>query len=161
LRTIRPTQLNVGGEQFEQVNSFKYLGTTVNTDNCVEEEIKEITAAGNRTYHAHKILFISKLVSRNVILQLYNALIRPTVTYASERWVLKEHVINKLMTLERNIMKKIYSATRTDDGYWRIKTNQQINGILKGQNMIGFIKKTKTELAVTHRNMTEDNIAQM
>ena len=29
----------------------------------------------------------------------------------------------------------------TDDGYWRIKTNQEISCILKGQNIIGFIKK--------------------
>ena len=30
---------------------------------------------------------------------------------------------------------------RSDDGYWRTKTNQEINDILKGQNIIGFIKK--------------------
>ena len=68
---------------FEKVNSFKYLGTMVNTDNSIEEEIKERIAAGNRAYHAHKKLFTSKLITRNVKLQLYNTLIRPTVTYAS------------------------------------------------------------------------------
>jgi hypothetical protein len=35
-------------------------------------------------------------------------------------------------------MRKIYGPTRTDDGYWRIKTNQEVNDILKGQNIIGF-----------------------
>ena len=39
------------------------------------------------------------------------------------------------------IMKEIYGPTRSDDGYWRIKTNQEINDILKGRNIIGFIKK--------------------
>ena len=33
--------------------------------------------------------------------------------------------------------------TRSDDGYWRIKSNQEINDILKGQNIIGFIKKQR------------------
>ena len=33
-------------------------------------------------------------------------LIRPTVTYASETWVLKENMINKLMIFERKIMRK-------------------------------------------------------
>jgi hypothetical protein len=130
MKTIQPTQRNTGGEQFDQVNSFKYLGTMVTTDNSIEE-IKERIAAGNRTYHAHKILFTSKLTSRNVKLQLYNTLIRPTVTYASETWVLKEHVINKLMTFGRKIMRKIYGPTRKDDCYWRIKTNQEINYILQ------------------------------
>jgi hypothetical protein len=43
-------------------------------------------------------------------------------------------------------MRKILGPTRSDDGYWRIKTNQEINDIQKGQNIIGFIKKTKIEL---------------
>jgi len=42
-------------------------------------------------------------ISRNLKLQLYNTLIRPTVTYTSETWVLKEN-INKLMTFERKIL---------------------------------------------------------
>ena len=46
--------MDTGEEQFEQVNSFKYLGTVVNTDNSIEEEIKERIAAGNRAYHVHK-----------------------------------------------------------------------------------------------------------
>jgi hypothetical protein len=83
----------------------------VNTDNSIEEEIKERIAAGNRAYHVHKKLLISKLISRNVKLQLYNTLIRPTVTYASETWVLKENMINKLMIFERKIMRKIFGPT--------------------------------------------------
>ena len=46
------------------------------------------------------------------------------------------------MIFERK-MRKIFGPTRTDDGYWRTKTNQEINDILKGQNIIGFIKKNK------------------
>jgi hypothetical protein len=40
-------------------------------------------------------------------------------------------------------MRKIYGPTRTADGYWRIKANQKINDILKGQNIIGFTKKQR------------------
>ena len=118
----------------------------MNTDNSVEEDIKERIAAGNRAYHVHRKLFTSKLISQNVKLQIYNTLFRPTVTYASKTWVLKTNMINKLMIFERRIMRKIFGPTRTNDDYWRIKTNQEINKILKGQNIIGFIKKTKFKL---------------
>jgi len=47
---------------------------------------------------------------------------------------------NKLMTFKRKIMRKIFGPTRTNVGYWRIKTIQEINYILKGKNIIGFIK---------------------
>jgi len=40
IRYIHPTYINTVEEQFKQVNSFKYLGTMVNTDNSIEEEIK-------------------------------------------------------------------------------------------------------------------------
>jgi hypothetical protein len=89
--------LNTGEEQSEQVNSFKYLGSMVNTGNSIGEEIKGRIAAGNRAFHVHKKLFTSKLISQNIKLQLYNTLIHPKLTYASATWVLKEHMIHKLM----------------------------------------------------------------
>jgi hypothetical protein len=53
-KIFQPTYLNTGEEQFQKVNSFKYLGSMVNTDNSIEEEIKERTVARNRAYHVHK-----------------------------------------------------------------------------------------------------------
>ena len=98
---------------------------------------------------------------QNVKLQLYNTLIRPTVTDASETWVLKENMTNKLMTFERKIMRKIFGPTRINGGYWRIKTNQEINYILKGKNIIiGFIKKQILNWLGHVERMAEDNIVQ-
>ena len=57
-------------------------------------------------------------------------------------------------------MKEIVGPTRTDDGYWRIKTSQEINGILKGQNIIGFIKKQRLNWLGHVERMAEDNIVQ-
>ena len=132
----------------------------MHTENSIEEEIKKRIAAGNRAYHVHKKLFTSKLISRNVQLQLYNTLIRPIITYASETWVLKENVINKLTIFERRIMRKIFGPIRTDDGYWGIETNQEINKILKGQNKIGFIKKQRLNWLGHVERMAEDNNVQ-
>jgi hypothetical protein len=129
----------------------------VNTDSSIEEEIKERIAAGNRAYHIHKKILTYKPISQNIKLQLYNTLIRPVVTYASEIWVLKEKEINKLITFERKIIRKIYSPTRTADGYWRIKTNQELNDTLKGQNIIGFIKKQRLSWLGHIERMNEEN----
>jgi sorting nexin-29 len=51
--TKQPTYIDTGEEQFEQVNSFKYLRAMVNNDNTIEGEIKERIAAGNRPFRAH------------------------------------------------------------------------------------------------------------
>jgi hypothetical protein len=63
------------------------------------------------------------------------------------------------MTFERKIMRKIYGPTRREDGYWRIKTNQEINDVLNGQNIIGFIKQRLNWLGHVER-MAGDNIVQ-
>jgi len=57
-------------------------------------------------------------------------------------------------------MRKIFGPTRTADGYWRIETNQEINDILKGQNITGFIKKHRLNWLGHFERMAEDNIVQ-
>src|SRR5215510_2745198 len=74
--------------------------------------------------------------------------------------LLKENMIHKLMIFERKITRKILGPTRSDDGHWRIKTNQEINDILKGQNIIGFIKKQRLNWLGHVERMTEDNFVQ-
>jgi hypothetical protein len=57
-------------------------------------------------------------------------------------------------------MRKIFGFMRTDDGNWRIDTNREINDILKGQYMIGFIKKQRLNWLGRVERMAEDNIVQ-
>jgi hypothetical protein len=56
------TAINIENKEFEQVKTFKYLGSIVNTDNTMEEEIKERIALGNKVYFANKKMFQSKLI---------------------------------------------------------------------------------------------------
>ena len=63
--------INIENKEIEQVRSFKYLGSTVNTDNKIEEEIKERFALGNKAFFANKKVFQSKLISENAKLKLY------------------------------------------------------------------------------------------
>ena len=64
------------------------------------------------------------------------------------------------MIFETKITRKIFGPTRTADGYWRIKTNQEINDTLKGQNIIGFINKQRINWLGYVERMAEDNIVQ-
>jgi hypothetical protein len=68
-------------------------------------------------------------------------------------------MINTLMIFERKIMRKILGPTRSDDGYWRIQTHQEISDILKGRNIIGFIKKQRLNwLGHVERMAEDDNV---
>jgi hypothetical protein len=57
---------------------------------------------------------------------LYWSIIRPTVTYRCETWVLKETTKNKLMVFERKVLRKIFGPAKERDGTWRIKSKRLI-----------------------------------
>jgi hypothetical protein len=87
----------------EQVQSYKYLGSTVNSDNSIEEEIQYSLTLRNKAYYANHFLFKSRLVSKKSKMKLYRSILGPIVTYACETWVLKETIKNKLMVFERKL----------------------------------------------------------
>jgi len=60
----------------EQVQSYKYLGSIVHSDNSSEEEIQYRITLGNKAYYANQFLFNSRLVSEKLKLKLYSSIIR-------------------------------------------------------------------------------------
>jgi hypothetical protein len=138
-RQYQPKNINIENKEFEQVKSFKYLRSTVNTDNTIEEEIKKRIALGNKAFFVNKKMFQSELISKMAKLKLYCSVIRPVVTYACETWMPKETIINRLMVFERKVLRKIFGPTN-ENGIWRIKTNQELDKIIKHKNIINFIR---------------------
>jgi hypothetical protein len=61
------------------------------------------------------------------------------VTYASETWVLKETVIQKLLFFERKILRRIFGPTKENE-IWRIKTNEELDKFVKHKNIVNYIK---------------------
>ena len=94
--------LNIRSSYIEQVKQYKYLGSILHDTNSIEEEVKESTALGIKAYYANIKFFKSGLVTKSSKLKLY---IRPIVTYASETWMLKENIIQKLLVFERKILR--------------------------------------------------------
>jgi len=55
-------------------------------------------------------------------------------------WVLKETIKNKLMVFERKVLINIFGPTKERDGTWRIKTNDELDGLIRHKNIINHIK---------------------
>jgi hypothetical protein len=64
------------------------------------------------------------------------------VTYASETWVLKEAIIQKLLFFERKILRKIFGPTK-ENQVWRDKTNEELHKLIKIKNIINHIKSQR------------------
>jgi hypothetical protein len=61
--------IKIANRSFQGVTKFKYLGTSLTDQNCMNEEIKSRLNAGNACYHSVHSLLSSCLLSRNVSLK--------------------------------------------------------------------------------------------
>jgi hypothetical protein len=62
LRIITADMINLDNMSFESIKSFKYLGSAVNQNNKIEEEIKERLIAGNKAFYANQKMFQNELL---------------------------------------------------------------------------------------------------
>jgi hypothetical protein len=62
------------------------------------------------------------------------------VTHASETWVLKENIIQKLLRFERKMLRKTFGPVKSLDGLWRLINNEELDQIIRQQNIVQQIK---------------------
>jgi len=141
-------ELRINSLYLEQVQSNKYLGSTVNSDKSIEEEIRNRITLGNKVYYDNQFLFKCRLASKKLKMKFYWSFIRPIVTYGCETWVFKGTVKNKLMVFERKVLRNIFGPTKEGDGTWRIKTNDELNKLIGHENIINYIKEHKVGLVI-------------
>jgi hypothetical protein len=98
---------------------------------------------GNKACYANRQLVNSSLISRNSWLQIYRTLVGPVVTCGSEPWTLTVEEERALAVFERKILRKIYGVVKENE-LWRIRRNDELEVIIKGENIVRFIKCKRT-----------------
>ena len=136
------TNISIGQYTFEKVKSFLYLGATLNHNGTVTEEISKRIITANKAYYANIKLLKSSVLSRTTKLKIYRTLIRPVITYAAETWTLSHSDENALRIFERKIIRKIYGPV-CENGIWRVRSNLEIDKILKGEDLVRFVKSLR------------------
>jgi hypothetical protein len=89
---------------------------------------------------------------------LYWSIIKPIVIYACEAWVLKETIKNKLKVFERKALRRILCPTKERDGTWRIKTNDELDELIRAKNIINYIKAQRLSWFDHLHRMPEERI---
>jgi len=51
-----------------------------------------------------------------------------------------QSIIQKLSLFERKILRKIFGPTKEANGIWRIKTNKELDELIKHRNIINYVK---------------------
>jgi hypothetical protein len=83
-------------------------------------------------------------------------IIRPVVTYGSDTWMMKTTLEEKLKIFERKILRSIYGPVQDRNNERRVRTNQEIEALIKEENIVRFIKSQRLGW-YGHVNRMEDN----
>jgi hypothetical protein len=138
----RSKDVTTGLYGFEIIKHTSCLGTVLNSENLIKEEINNCIMSGNRAYFARVKLLNSTILSRHSKVKLYRTLIRPIVTYGSETWTMSAADENALRIFERKILRRIYGPVSEGDT-WRIRTNGELEDILSDEDIVRFVKSRK------------------
>lgn len=131
--------LMIGDHNFEVVNSFKYLGSTVNQRNLTSSEIQARILSANRCYFGLRRHLTNSLISRPTKSIIYRTLIKPVLTYACETWSLTKAEEQTLGVFERKILRTIYGGVN-DNGVWRRRYNNELYQLYGHPDVVTDIK---------------------
>ncbi|KAJ4449155.1 hypothetical protein ANN_00551 [Periplaneta americana] len=103
---VRNGNIKIGELSFEEVEKFKYLGTTVTNINDTPEEIKRRINMGNACYYSVEKLSSSSLLSKNLKVIIYKTIILPVVLYGCETWTFTLREEQRLRVFENKVLRK-------------------------------------------------------
>jgi hypothetical protein len=73
-------------------------------------------------------------------------------------WVLKDTIKNKLMVFERKVLRKIFGPTKERDGTRRIKTDDELDKLVRHKNIINYIKTQRLSWFGHLHRMSEERM---
>jgi len=65
---------------------------------------------------------------------------------------------NKLMVFERKVLRRIFGPTKERDFTWRIKTNDELDELIRHKNIIHHIKAQRLSWFGHLHRMTEERM---
>jgi hypothetical protein len=97
--------IKTGNRSFDNVEQFRYLGTTITNRNLIQEKIKRRLNSGNACYHSVQYLLSSRLLPKNIKIRIHKTIILPVVLYGCGTWSLTLRVEQRLRVFENRVLR--------------------------------------------------------
>jgi len=108
------TDIKVGGERLSTVETFKYLGSTLNENMTSQNEITTRLAIATSQLAKLSNIWNSKKIKVKTKIKLMHALITSVVLYGCESWTLNKRLEERLNAFEMRCFRRILGVSYRD-----------------------------------------------
>ena len=125
----------------QTVEHFRYLGTNRTDRNSIQEEIKSRLKSENAFYHSVHNILSSSILSKNIKIKIYRAIILTVFWCGCETWSLILRKERRLRVLESRVLRRIFGPKRGEvTGEWRKLHNEELNDLYSTNSIVRVIK---------------------
>ena len=126
------------GKKLNQVNSFKYLGVTLGEDGGPEHAVRaRIRAAWQKWKDLTGVIYDKRLPMK-LKTKVYKTVVRPTLIYGSELWMVRKKEERLLLTTEKSMLRRIKGVTLLAQ-----ETNVNIRNALNIEPITDVVRRTR------------------
>jgi hypothetical protein len=109
---VNSSPLHYDGSLVEEVASFCYLGIELHLSGSLKTAIEHLAAAGQRAVFLRRRCVDLKINDPTIVCQLFDALIKPVLSYGCELWV-DEPATKSLEAIHRSFLKSLLGVNDT------------------------------------------------
>ena len=111
-RSRQTLNIKIGDHTLNQVQSFKYLGSTLNEQSKQEDEIKNRIAKYSQNVGCVYMLRKDRNVPKKAKQIIHQTILRPILIFGSEWWTLTKRLEQQITTADMKVIRMIQGVTR-------------------------------------------------
>ena len=106
--------MTLNGEELKHVDHFKYLGSVIDKEGTIDKDVDLRVHAAWSTWRTLTGVPYDRKIPLRLKAKVYEAIIRPALTYGSECWAMEVTNKRKIATTEMRMLRGILGVSRRE-----------------------------------------------